>query len=56
MLKKQTDEDLKIKIIKDVQRVNINYLKDFPDGINSSDALIKGKALMRKKIESLFNI
>ena len=34
----------------------VGTLKDFPDGINSSDALIKGKALMRKKIESLFNI
>jgi hypothetical protein len=34
----------------------VGSLKDFPDGVNSSDALIKGKALLRKKIESLYDI
>jgi hypothetical protein len=34
----------------------VGALKDFPDGINSLDALIKGKALLRKKIESLYDI
>ena len=46
------DEDGKTKWVNSY----VGALKDFPDGINSLDALIKGKALLRKKFESLFNI
>jgi hypothetical protein len=34
----------------------VGKLKDFPDGANSLDVLIKGKTLLRKKIEPLYNI
>jgi hypothetical protein len=34
----------------------VGTLNDFPEGINSSDAMKKGKTLTRKKLESIYNI
>ena len=34
----------------------VGKLKDFPDGVNSLDASIKGKTLLRKKLEPFYNI
>jgi hypothetical protein len=34
----------------------VGSLNDFPEGVKSLDAMKKGKILIRKKLESVYNI